>query len=173
MEENKLTKSNKLFGASTQMTPAIYKDFYKTYYAQKLKVFNALSIVIAAAAIAGGAYMYNKGFGLMWAVIVIWIGVFAFIYPRIMYKKPYKRSKDTSQTTHFSFYENVMREKSGSYSEEYSYGQIERVLENSKYFFIFHDKDSVSIIDKSSVSGGADKLSGFLSVKTTLKRIKR
>ena len=30
-------ESKKLYGASTQMTPAVYKDFYKTYYNEKLK----------------------------------------------------------------------------------------------------------------------------------------
>ena len=30
-------ESKKLYGASTQMTPAVYKDFYKTYYNEKTK----------------------------------------------------------------------------------------------------------------------------------------
>lgn len=169
--ENKMTKQGKLYTASTQMTPVIYKDFYKTYYKQKLGAFNVISVVIAAIAIIAAIYLYSKGFGILWAVIAAWAGVFVLVYPRMLYRKPYKRSKDASQTTHFTFYENFMTEKSKSYSEEYEYGKLEKVLESNKYFFIFHNSDSVSIVDKNSADN-ADMLSEFLRTKTKYKRIK-
>ena len=42
-------ESKKLYGASTQMTPAVYKDFYKTYYNEKLKVFKIVAEIVGSA----------------------------------------------------------------------------------------------------------------------------
>ena len=46
-------ESKKLYGASTQMTPAVYKDFYKTYYNEKLKVFKIVAEIVGLIAIFG------------------------------------------------------------------------------------------------------------------------
>ena len=131
-------ESKKLYGASTQMTPAVYKDFYKTYYNEKLKV----------------------------------IGAFLLFYPRMIYRKPYKNAKDNSQTTHFAFFENYMSEKTKSHVNEYKYDDIQKVFETGKYFFIFHNSESVSIVDKAHFSGDVESFSGFIKTKTQYKKIK-
>ena len=51
-------ESKKLYGASTQMTPAVYKDFYKTYYNEKLKVFKIVAEIVGLIAIFG-AVLYT------------------------------------------------------------------------------------------------------------------
>ena len=45
-------ESKKLYGASTQMTPAVYKDFYKIYYNEKLKVFKIVAEIVGLIAIS-------------------------------------------------------------------------------------------------------------------------
>ena len=50
-------ESKKLYGASTQMTPAVYKDFYKTYYNEKLKVFKIVAEIVGLIAIFGAFYI--------------------------------------------------------------------------------------------------------------------
>ena len=50
-------ESKKLYGASTQMTPAVYKYFYKTYYNEKLKVFKIVAEIVGLIAIFGAFYI--------------------------------------------------------------------------------------------------------------------
>lgn len=53
-------ESKKLYGASTQMTPAVYKDFYKTYYNEKLKVFKIVAEIVGLIAIFSAFYILAK-----------------------------------------------------------------------------------------------------------------
>ena len=161
----------KLFSASTQMTPVIYRDFYKLYYKERLRVFNIVSTIVAVIAIIGAAVMYKKGFGLVWTVIALWIGVFLLIYPHMAYKKPYKRAKDKKQTTHFAFYETYVSEKTNSQETDYNYSDLMKVIETSKYFLIFHNVESISIVDKANVKGDIGELSELLKSKTAYKKI--
>ena len=90
----------------------------------------------------------------------------------MIYRKPYKNAKDNSQTTHFAFFENYMSEKTKSHINEYKYDDIQKVLETGKYFFIFHNSESVSIVDKAHFSGDVESFSGFIKTKTQYKKIK-
>ena len=149
-------ESKKLYGASTQMTPAVYKDFYKTYYNEKLKVFKIVAEIVGLIAIFGAFYILANGYGILWGAIALWIGAFLLFYPRMIYRKPYKNAKDNSQTTHFA----------------YKYDDIQKVLETGKYFFIFHNSESVSIVDKAHFSGDVESFSDFIKTKTQYKKIK-
>ncbi len=169
--ESKPEKQNKLYTAATTMSPTVYKDFYKIYYSQKLKVFNFIAVIIAAALAVAAVLMYKDGFGLLWPLIAVWAGIFLLVYPRMLYRKPYKRSRDAVQTTHFIFYEDYMTEKSKSRTSEYRYSELERVLESGGYFIIYHNSDSVSIVDKSGADN-AEGISQLLKTKTNYKRIK-
>ena len=167
-----IMESKKLYGASTQMTPAVYKDFYKTYYNEKLKVFKIVAEIVGLIAIFGAFYILANGYGILWGAIALWIGAFLLFYPRMIYRKPYKNAKDNSQTTHFAFFENYMSEKTKSHVNEYKYDDIQKVLETGKYFFIFHNSESVSIVDKDHFSGDVESFSDFIKTKTQYKKIK-
>ncbi|MCC8160761.1 MAG: YcxB family protein [Oscillospiraceae bacterium] len=163
---------NKLYSASTQMTPNIYKDFYKVYYKERLRIFNTVSTVIAVILILIGAYIYYSEMPLVWCVIALWIGAFLLFYPHVAYKKPYKRDKDKTQTTHFAFYENYVAEKTNSKSSDYNYSDLEKIIETNKYFLIFHSMESVSIVDKEHMSAPSEEIAAFLKTKTEYKRLK-
>lgn len=162
-------EEKKLYKATTQMTPAIYKNFYKIYYKEKMKIANVIMFVIGIAVIAGGIYMYNTGQPLLWTVIALWIGIFLIVYPKMMYRKPYKKVKDNSQTTHFSFYENYMTEKINSEKTTYYYSDLQKIIETKKYFLIFHNPESVSIVDKEKLSCDSKTIASFLKTKTEYK----
>ena len=49
---------------------------------------------------------------------------------------------------------------------------IQKVLETGKYFFVFHDSESVSIVDKSHFNGDVESFSDFIKTKTQYKKIK-
>lgn len=160
----------KLYTAVTQMTPAIYKDFYKVYYRERLRVFTVITAVIGALLIAAGVYIYKKEFGLLWSVIALWLGAFLIVYPRLAYRKPYKRARNESLTTRFTFYEDYVSERTNSVTTDYTYKSLLKIIETNKYILIFHSLESVSIVDKSSVKEDADGLCKLLSQKTKYKK---
>lgn len=161
----------KLYTAVTQMTPAIYRDFYRIYYRERLKVYTCITAVIGLIMIAAGIYIYKKEFGLMWSVLALWIGIFLLVYPRVAYRKPYKRARNSKLTTRFAFYEDYISERTNSVTTDYSYNSLLKVIETNKYFLIFHSPESVSIVDKSSVREDVQGLCRLLSVKTKYKKI--
>ena len=156
-------ESKKLYGASTQMTPAVYKDFYKTYYNEKLKVFKIVAEIVGLIAIFGAFYILANGYGILWGAIALWIGAFLLFYPRMV---------PLITTIYNSFFENYMSEKTKSHVNEYKYDDIQKVLETGKYFFIFHNSESVSIVDKDHFSGDVESFSDFIKTKTQYKKIK-
>ena len=162
----------KLFSAVTIMTPMIYKDFYKLYYKERLKVFTVITTIIAVVAIVGAFMMYYGNFPLIWAFLALWIGVFLLVYPHVAYRKPYKKARDTKQTTRFAFYDTHVLEKTNSRETDYKYSELMKILETDRYLFIFHSIESVSIVDKENVKNDAEKLAEFLRTKATYKRVK-
>lgn len=82
-----------------------------------------------------------------------------------------KRKRQQSDNT-LCFFENYMSEKTKSHVNEYKYDDIQKVLETGKYFFIFHNSESVSIVDKAHFSGDVESFSGFIKTKTQYKKIK-
>lgn len=165
-------ENTRLYTAVTQMSPAIYRDFYKIYYRERLRVFTVITAVIGLLFIAAGVYIYKNEFGLLWTVIALWLGAFLLVYPRLAYRKPYKRAKDSKLTTRFTFYEDYVSERTNSVTTDYTYKSLLKAVETSKYILIFHSLESVSIVDKSSVKEDAKALSRFLSAKTNLKKIR-
>lgn len=160
----------KLFSASTTMTPTIYKEFYKLYYKERLKVFNIIATIIGTILIAAGIYLNKKGFGYVWSLIAVWIGAVLIVYPRMAYRKPYKKARNQKQTTHFAFYDNFVTEKTNSQATDYNYDTLVRIIETRKYIMIFHSMESISIVDKANVKENADELANFLKLKTAYKK---
>ncbi len=161
----------KLYTAVTQMTPVIYRDFYKIYYRERLKVYTIITAVIGVIMAVLGIYIYKKGFGMVWAVLAVWIGAFLLIYPHVAYRKPYKRARNSKLTTRFAFYEDYISERTNSVTTDYSYNSLLKVIETNKYLLIFHSPESVSIVDKKSVDGDVQGLCRLLQSKTKLKKI--
>lgn len=160
----------KLYTAVTQMTPAIYKDFYKIYYRERLRVYTLITAVIGVLMVAAGIYIYKKEFGLMWSVIAVWLGAFLLFYPHVAYRKSYKRARGSKLTTRFAFYEGHISERTNSVTTDYSYNSLLKVIDTNKYILIFHSLESVSIVDKSTVKEDVQGLCRLLSVKTKYKK---
>lgn len=151
----------------TEMTPAVYKDFYKFYFAQQYRTFKIVLTCVAIAALAAAIGASSLNFGMMWILIFLWIAIVCFIYPRFAYRRPYKRTRNSKQTTRFSFFENHVSEKTNGEESEYKYSELMKVVETKKYLFIFHNETGISIVIKSEVKDdGADGLCNLLKSKT-------
>ncbi len=162
----------KLYSATTQMSPVIYKDFYKLYYSERLKAFNIISRIIGIIMIIAAFFMYRRDFGIVWTLIALWIGAFLVVYPNLAYRKPYKRAKNQKQVTHFAFYETYVAEKTNSKSTDYNYSDLMKVVETGKYILIYHTVESVSIVVKSEVQEGYEPLIEFLKSKVEYKKMR-
>ena len=83
-----------------------------------------------------------------------------------------KRKRQQSDNTFCFFLKTICRKKTKSHVNEYKYDDIQKVLETGKYFFVFHDSESVSIVDKSHFNGDVESFSDFIKTKTQYKKIK-
>lgn len=157
----------KIACARTETNPALLKNFYRTYYDERFRTLRIILLVIAVVLFLAAAAVYYNGFGIMWTVIFLWLGLLFVIYPRNAYRKPYKKAKDTKTVTHFDFYAEYMSERSNGVSERFRYGDIYRTMETNQYFYIFHSPDSVSVVEKKDISfGSAEEICELLKSKT-------
>ncbi len=163
----------KIISGHTETNPAILKDFFRTYYSERYKNVKIVTLVIAVILLIAAAALYYRGFGLIYPFICVWAGAVLIIYPRNMYRRPYKRMKDTRVTTYFDFYADRMTERSGGNTETYKYSEIYKTMETLQYFYIFHSPENVSILEKKDITlGNADILRELLKAKTDYKRKK-
>lgn len=163
----------KLVSAKTETNPTLYKNFFRTYYSEKLKIAKIVMLIIAIALILTAMKLYYSGFALMYPIILVWLGLFLIVYPYNIYRKPYRKMKDTKITSHFDFYENYMTEHSGGETKTHKYGDILRTLETGQYFYIFYTAQNASLVEKSNITlGNADILRSLLKSKTNYKRKK-
>lgn len=147
------------------MSPEIYKDFYKFYYSDRLKVFRVVSLVVAILAMLGALMIYYGGYNTVWTALLLWLGIFLLVYPNVAYRRPYKRERGKQQTTYFSFYENHVEERTNGEKGNYEYSGLLKVIETPRYLFIYHTMESVSIVIKAEVKEGADGLCELLKAK--------
>lgn len=167
-------EEKKLYKAMTEMTPAIYKDFYRFYFREHYKKFNIISTCISVVLFAAAAYMIYRQFGLVWITIALWIAIVLMIYPRVSYRKIYKRVRDTKQTTRFTFYEDYVVEKTSGETGEYKYSELMRAVETKNYIYLYHNENNISIVTKSEVKdGGAEGLCSLLRSKVNNYSIKK
>lgn len=94
-----------------------------------------------------------------------------FVYPRIQFRALNKLQYMENEYTFFDDHISV-----SSKGEEYNgtaelkYSLIPKVVESSRYFFIYQSKNAVFIVDKATITGGSvedirDKLIGFVGKK--------
>lgn len=163
----------KLVSAHTETNPALMKNLYRTYFAERYKTAKAVMTAAAVLLFVAAAALYYNNFGLIYPALCVWIGAVLLVYPMNMYRRQYKKMKDTRLTTYFDFYENSMTERSNGKSESFKYSEIEKTLETNQYFYIFHTQDAVSVLEKKDISqGNEDELRSILKLKTRYKRKK-
>ena len=167
-------EEKKLYKAMTEMNPQIYKDFYKFYFRDHYKTFNIISTTIGILLLAAAVAMYCMKFGLVWVALALWIGIMGVIYPRVSYKKTYKRVKDTKQTTRFTFYEDYVTEKTSGETGDYKYSELVRAVETKNYIYLYHNENNISIVVKSEEKvNGAEGLCKLLRSKIQNYSIKK
>lgn len=163
----------KLVSAKTETSPVLYKNFFRTYYAEKMKTAKIVMFIIAILLILAAMKLYYSGSALMYPIILVWLGLFLIVYPFNMYRKPYRKMRDIKITSHFDFYDDYMTEHSGGKTETHKYGDILRTLETGQYFYIFYTAENASLVEKSNITmGNEDILRSLLKSKTNYKKKK-
>ena len=159
-------KEKKLASGRTIMNPQLLKELYKLFYKENYKTLRIILTVIGAAAIVIAVMMYGNNMPLPYIAIALWIGVFALVYPRNMYRTPYKRAKDEKGTMLFSFYDTYMKERAEGETKEYRYADMDKLIESPQYLYFFHTKRDVSVLEKSEITGNtAEGLTAVLKMR--------
>ncbi len=156
----------KLAGGKTTTNPALLKDLYRMYYRETWRIARVTLTILSVICFFMALYFYTMGFGNIYTVIALWLGLLFVIYPRNAYRRPYKQSKDEKSTVFFSFYEDGFKEKTDGSSQLYKYADIYSVTETPKYFYFFHTKKDVSVLDKAGINNGsAEQIASLLKTK--------
>lgn len=166
------TQDKRLAGGKTVTNPKLLKDLYKTYYHESWKAARII-LTIAGAALLFLAFMaYTQGLPVMYIFIPAWIGAVMLIYPRNAYRKPYKAAKDEQSVVFFGFYESEMREKTDGSVQRFRYDTMYEIIETPLYFFFFHTKRNVSILEKAGINRGtAEGLAAMLKMRVNKYKI--
>ena len=159
-------KAHRLVGGKTITNPKLLKDLYKLYYREMWKTLRIILTIAGAALIAVGLAAYSRRLPLMYAFIPAWIGTVMIVYPRNAYKKPYKAARNEQSTVFFAFYEDEMSEKTDGSLQKFRYDELHEIIETSQYFYFFHTKRSVSVLEKSGINrGSSEGLAAMLKFK--------
>lgn len=152
--------------AETTTSPKLYLDFFKKYYKEKTRVLVIITTVIGIICVLAGAYAYAAQEGIYICAVLIAAGVMLAVYPRFSYRRPYNSVKDNVITTKFEFYDDKLVEINDATREEYMYSELMKVWETPEYFYIYHTKESASVVDKQGFTlGTPEELSSILKEK--------
>ncbi len=160
----------RLYTVTTKTNPMLYKEFFRMYYKETLKTMRIITTIIGIILIILALFLFFNNLGMVWAFLSAWIGAVLLVYPRNAFRKPYRQMKNNIAETRFDFFEDYMTEKCAGQKEQYSYSDMYKIIEKGQYIYLFHDKNSVSVIDKTDMKdGGAKKLAEFLKTKAKYK----
>lgn len=153
--------------AKTTTTPQLYLDFFKSYYKEKTRILVYITTILGALLLAVGLFFATQHSGnLMLNAVLLAMGIMLIIYPRFSYRRPYKAVKDNVITTKFEFYDDKLVEINDASTEEYPYNSLLKVRDTPQYLYIYHNKESASVVDKSKFKlGSAEELAKFLQTK--------
>ena len=166
--------SKRIMGGRTQTSPELYKDLYRTYYSETWRTARIIMNVIGAVCLVLFIYLYGQGRNDSYMGITLMAGIFCFVYPRNAYRRPYKRAMNEKTAMHFTFYEDEMKEKIGGESTIYAYKDMDRVIETPKYFYFFHSKSEVSVLEKENIlDAGPQELAALLKNKVKAYKIRK
>ena len=146
--------TKRLMGGRTSTSPKLYKALYQTYYRENWKIIRLVLTILSIPCFLMALYLYTKGMNNIYMVIFLWAGLIFVIYPRNAYRRPCKRAMSENMSVHFTFYEDEMKEKINGKASVYAYTELYRVIDAPGYFYFFHTKRDVSVLDKNEITDG-------------------
>ena len=163
-------EDKKLYSAVTTTKPQLYKNFFRVYYSENWRTARIICTVISVPCILFAWWFYQAGAGILWSVIALWAAAVLNVYPRQAYRRQYRAMKGMTVTTKFDFYEDYVIEKSAGAHEKHMYKDMHKVVETRQYFYLFHSKQNVSVVEKSGIDDGSiDGLRNLFKSKSDYK----
>lgn len=159
---------------TSRMADAEFMDFFKLYYREKAKAARYIMLAAAVLLLVTALYSYIVRNNIIAALVCIWLGVFLIVYPRRMYRKPYKAVKGKMMTSKFTFTDDALTEKAGKESIEKKYSDIQKVIETDKYFVFFYEGQNASVLCKRFMAeSDIQALRGLFKANTRYKHYKK
>lgn len=147
----------RLYYAQTESSRAMYKNLYRFHYKQRYRVLIMLCTAAAVFMLLAALYITVNGMGALLAFAVVWAAAVLLVYPRCMYRRPWKQDRDKKYIFRYSFFDKYYEEKCLSQKCVVKYTDIYKVFETGQYFYIYRDKNTVSVVDKSDIQGGSSE----------------
>lgn len=166
MKDELKSKDKRLAGGKTVTNPKLLKDLYRVYYRESWKTARIILTIVGVVLLFVAFAAYTQAMPIIYIFIPAWIGAVMLIYPRNAYRKPYKAAKDEQSTVFFGFYDSEMREKADGSVRKFRYDTMYEIVETPLYFFFFHTKRDVSILEKDGINRGtAEGLAAILKMR--------
>lgn len=166
--------TKRIMSGRTSTSPRLYKALYQTYYKETMKIARIVLTILSVPCFIAAMYFYTKGMNNMYMVISLWLGLIFVVYPRNAYRRPYKRAMNESVSIHYTFYEEEMKEKVNGKAAVYAYDSLRCVIEAPGYFYFFHTKRDVSVLEKSEIIDGTpQELSELLRGKVKKYKVQK
>lgn len=164
----------KLMSGRTTTSPKLYKELYRTYYHENWRAARIIMTILAIPFFLCALELYNAGKNNIDMVIVLWVAVILVIYPRNVFRRAYKKVQNDVVSIHFTFYQTEMKEKTGGKATVYPYEDMLKVIDAPGYFYFFHTKCDVSVLEKNEIiDGTAQELAELLKSKVKKYKVKK
>ncbi len=149
--------------AKTTTNPQMYREFFRMYYKEKTRGVVIATTLIGAIAVLFGLYALAAHMQILYAAIPLAAGVVLIVKPRYAYSRPYRAAKDNKITTKYEFYEDGFIEIGTASRDEFLYSSMYKLKETQDYLYIYHNRENVSVVDKSKIKPiAASELSQLL-----------
>lgn len=166
--------SKRLMGGRTTTSPKLYKELYRIYYRENWKIARIVLTILSIPCFFLALYFYSVGQNNINMVITLWAGLIFIIYPRNAYRRAYLRVQNDKVSIHFTFYEDEMKEKTDGKANIHSYDDMRCVIDAPGYFYFFHTKTEVSVLEKSGIIDGTpEELAQLLKNKVKKYKIEK
>lgn len=137
--------------AASVTSPEMFKEFFKGYYKEKMRVFLVVATMIGIALIVFGMYALAAQLNIFMTSAAIAAGGVLIIYPRFAYRRPYKAARDAKIKTRFEFYSDRLREITETAQQDFPYSELTKVRETKDYIFIYHTPESAAVVEKNKI----------------------
>ncbi len=132
------------------------KDMLKFYYAVKYRIPRLL-LTVAAVLLLIFAFRLLSLDSTISGLVAAWAGVMLLVYPRLLYRRPYKQMKGLSQRVKYEFGDDSFCDIHSGEKSEYLYSQLAAVYELPLYIYLVSEDYEIAALRKEDI----DELSAF------------
>ena len=134
------------------------KDMLKFFYAVKYRL-PRLFLTIAAVLLLILSFRLLSSGSTVGGCVAAWAAAMFLVYPRLLYRRPYKQMKGLSQHVKYEFGDDSFCDVHSGEKKEYLYSQLAAVYDMPQYIYLVSEDYEIAALRKEDIS----ELSAFTS----------